>query len=380
MPWLKTSDAAAHHPIVLRALELDEADDRTANELFGFVMRCAVSAAAYETDYVISVGVIKQIAGFSRWKQLTDAAVACGYLFPMKDDQDRVVYRLVQEEDLFHMRLKDEVAWERQQRNDNRDTRLTVPVRKRDGDECRWCGKIVNWRSRKGGRRATYEHLHPGEAGTVDTVVVACGSCNYSRRDDALGWSAKLRPAPDRPYYGADTVEFLASHGVTVKPSDSLPIDVPGDRATTSLTPVEPSDLVEPNPSYEGRTVPSNEQSPGPDSDAVSSEPSTPTPEAPRDVAAVEPTPADAGRTAPAEHRVEPTGGTPSPADLAESGRSRQKPTLSDSEVPGRDGTGRDGKVRAGKKPGSGRTPHPSKNHQPDHGSNRRVRRGRRRR
>lgn len=350
MPWLKVSDQAAQHPIVLRSLDLDDADDRILNELFGFVARCAVSAAAFETDYVLEPGMIKQIAGMSRWKALTDAAVAAGYFVPMRDEDDRLVYKLVEEKDLFHMILREERAWEQQRRNDNRNTRITVPVRKRDGDACRWCGKITRWDSdRKSGRFGTYDHLRPGQAATVDTLVVACNACNSARRDDAASWTGALRPAPDSPYYGEDTVQFLAKHGVTVKPSDTLPMDVPGARARASLIPVEPSKPVEPNPTPAGRTVPGQEQSTGSITER-SSEPGTPTAELHVERPS-EPNPAPAGRTVPVPPRVEPHGQGRGPDDPADIYSSRQITTLPDPDMPGRDGSGRVGPGRNGSTP-----------------------------
>jgi hypothetical protein len=63
VPWLKQGDAAANHPIVLAAVEMEDADDRILNECFGFVGRCATQAAAYEQDYIITVGTAKHMAG-----------------------------------------------------------------------------------------------------------------------------------------------------------------------------------------------------------------------------------------------------------------------------------------------------------------------------
>ena len=40
---------------------------------------------------------------------------------------------------------------------------IIVPVRWRDGDACRYCGKVVNWADRKGGKGGTYDHRMPGQ-------------------------------------------------------------------------------------------------------------------------------------------------------------------------------------------------------------------------
>lgn len=386
MPWLKVSDQAANHPITLRALEMDDADDRTTNELFGFVARCAVSAAAYETDYVISLGVIKQIAGMSRWRPLTETAVECGYFEPLAGDDGRVAaYKLVEEKDLFHMILRDERAWENQRKADNRNTKITVPVRKRDGDGCRWCGKIVRWdNDRKSGRFGTYDHLRPGTAATVDTLVVSCSACNFARRDDAASWNGALRPAPETPYYGEETTKFLAKHGVTVQPADSLPLDVPGDRATTSMHPVETSTPVEPNPATAGRTVPGEDPSSGPRT-VDSSEPGTPAPHGNHRPASMipvetsdpdEPNPASAGRTVPGE---DAGSGLISAGvcDLPGIKLMRQISTLPDLDLSGRDGSGRAGSGQDGSPRVSEGSGHSSKTRPPASRNRRGRRRGR---
>ena len=87
----------------------------------------------------------------------------------------------------------------------------------RDGDQCRWCGVEVYWPGKMSARKGTLDHLKPGEAGTVDTLVVACVRCNSARADDPTGsWdqSHELLPAPERPRYGTFTRGMLERAGV----------------------------------------------------------------------------------------------------------------------------------------------------------------------
>ena len=222
MPWLKQGDAAANHPIVLAAVEMDDADDRILNECFGFVGRCATQAAAYEQDYIITVGTARHMAGsLSRYNALIKAAKYCGYLTEVQveiDGQQRKAFKLVEDNDLFHMILKAEREWNNQRKRDTRDTALTSKVRARDGDACRYCGKSVAWGDTKSGRGATYDHINPGQGGTVDTLVVCCRECNGRRGDDPDStW--KTLPVPAEPLYGPATVAFLEKHGALVQPS-----------------------------------------------------------------------------------------------------------------------------------------------------------------
>lgn len=222
MPWLKQGDAAANHPIVLAPVEMEEADDRIVNECFGFIGRCATQAAAYERDYIITVGTARQMAGsLARYQALIAAAKFSGYITEVLveiDGEQRKAFKLVEDNDLFHMILKAEREWNNQRKRDTRDTALTVKVRQRDGDACRYCGKSVAWGDNKSGRGATYDHTNPGKGGTVDTMVVCCRECNGRRGDDPDSiW--KTLPVPAEPLYGPATVAFIEKHGTPIQPS-----------------------------------------------------------------------------------------------------------------------------------------------------------------
>ncbi|WP_345473729.1 hypothetical protein QMQ05_05705 [Glutamicibacter ectropisis] len=234
MSWLKQSDIAATHPLVLRVLEWKDYDDRLLNEMYGWVNRCATMSAAHDMDYIVEIGQARLFAG-SRYAALRDAAVFCGIFFEkeiteeVKDDEGNVVstrprqvLKLVEEKDLFHMILRSEKEWEAQRQYDNRNPERSGPVRKRDGDECRWCGRITRWDSdRRSARMGTIDHLKPGEKNAKEEDrVVACKSCNSSRQDGD-NWDKELRPAPTNPYYSAATAKWLMEKcGFDVKPTE----------------------------------------------------------------------------------------------------------------------------------------------------------------
>ena len=236
MPWLKVSDTAAQHRIVWRALEIPGASMQSMWSLFGQVLALAVEAAAFKTDYIIERGSVLKFTGTpeAAEKFIADA-MFCGYLtgeVPL--DDGRIAYRLIEDEDLFHMRLREEIDWENRRRNDTRKTSLIVPIRARDGDACRWCGHVVWWGDRKGGRGATYDHLNPGvPAETPDDMVVACRSCNSSRKDNA-GWAVDLLPAPVKPYFSARSAAWLTENGVPTKAS--APSDKPVGRSVVATS------------------------------------------------------------------------------------------------------------------------------------------------
>ena len=236
MPWLKVSDTAAQHRIVWRALEIPGASMQSMWSLFGQVLALAVEAAAFKTNYVVERGSILKFTGTpeAAEKFIADA-MFCGYLTDQVPlDDGRIAYKLVEDEDLFHMRLREEIDWENRRRNDTRKTSLIVPIRARDGDACRWCGHVVWWGDRKGGRGATYDHLNPGvPAETPDDMVVACRSCNSSRKDNA-GWAVDLLPAPVKPYFSAKSAAWLTENGVPTKAS--APSDKPVGRSVVATS------------------------------------------------------------------------------------------------------------------------------------------------
>lgn len=215
MPWVRIGDTSAGHPITLAPLEWIDCDDRLVNELFGFVMRCAAQAGAHVTDYVVSRGTAVLMAGMSRVDILLSVAVFAGYMTEIVLDDGRVAYKLVDtDHDFLHLRLKEEIDWERQQKQDNSNPALIIPVRLRDGDACRWCGNVVNWTARNGGRNGTYDHLEPGnKQTTVQTVVVSCGSCNAARGNgNNIAGNRTLLPEPTDPYFSKYTVDWIKNH------------------------------------------------------------------------------------------------------------------------------------------------------------------------
>ncbi|MDI3331426.1 MAG: hypothetical protein QJR09_11965 [Micrococcus sp.] len=240
MAWLKTSDTSANHPIALAALEFEDADDRLLNELWGFAARCAVMSAQHEQDYVVTIGTARAVAGsIARYQVLSAAAVRAGYFTHVEveaeDGSARPAFKLVEDEDLFHMILKDERAWTNQRKRDTGNASLTVPIRLRDGDACRWCGQVVVWSGdRKSARAGTYDHLTPGEgARTPADMVVACKGCNSARADEENTWDKQLMSPPENPYYSKASVTWLAKYGKSVKATERRRQYTPAPAAAT---------------------------------------------------------------------------------------------------------------------------------------------------
>ena len=212
MAWVRIGDTAATYPKLMSVLGFPGADERTVNELFGFIVRLAIQSGGHLTDYVVDTGTCFMLGG-PRTQELISLGVKAGRLEPVRTSSGQCV-KLVDDPDFIHLRLRKEKEWEQIRRNDNRDMRLLVPVRKRDGDQCRYCGVVVHWRGRKSNRKATYDHVVPGEKATVDTFVVACLRCNSSRQDNPQ-WDDDhpLLDPPEVPKYSKWTAQFLTEGG-----------------------------------------------------------------------------------------------------------------------------------------------------------------------
>lgn len=245
MSWVRVGDNAATNPMIMAAAGIEGADDRLINELTGFIVRAATLSADHQTDYLVDWGTARMLAG-SRTEFLISAALQLGLCREVTDSGVPKL-AIIDDPDFIHLRLKKDVKWERQQRNDTRDLRLTVPVRRRDGDQCRWCQQVVHWRGRKSNVSGTYDHLQPGAPGTVDTLVVACLGCNSERGGNPDIWDAdhQLLDPPAAPLYSQATADFLTANGFPTQANLIRGKDAP------QRPPANPS---APSPGITGRT------------------------------------------------------------------------------------------------------------------------------
>lgn len=98
---------------------------------------------------------------------------------------------IVEETTMLKRRLitTPEREWNQTRQKDIRNRQLTLAVRERDGDTCRYCGDTVTWTDRKSSKRACYSHINIGQgAKTPDDMVIACLLCDHQQsRDYAEG-------------------------------------------------------------------------------------------------------------------------------------------------------------------------------------------------
>lgn len=244
MTWTRGGDTAATYPDLMQVHGFHGADERTVNELFGFLMRCAFQCAAHLTDYVIDAGTAYMMGG-ARTEALIALGVQAGLLTPVEDPLVKK-WTLRADPEFIHIPTRREVEWARQQRKDGSDPRLWTAVVKRDGDNCRWCGIGVQWLGAKTSRSGELDHLKPGEAGTPETMVVACRGCNRARGGDVDVWDSShaLLAVPAHPLYGTHSAKKLSNNGYPTTAnnrSDQAPAHAAAaDPAPTSVRPAAP--------------------------------------------------------------------------------------------------------------------------------------------
>lgn len=356
MAWKKEGDTAVFDPRVLAVLEHPSADSRSVNEVWGFFSRLTSYLALNPNDTgQVAWSVLLTLAqhDVAQLDLLLDQCVAAGLGVLVERPGARPAFQMVQDASFVHVKTKSEISFEQQRQRDNSDDHLVMPVRARDGDACRYCGRVVYWSDRKGNTRGTYDHRPPGRKGTWQTAVVCCGSCNSTRgalqRGDgtpeqklaAADERLPLLPPPPRPYWSPRTREMLHEHAAILRQYGMTPPPLagPDEQPLKPGTPAPGASAATPS----GGARPATGDAPG---EQARSRPET------------EPQRASVVRT-------------------ADSRRSRQIPSMADPDSPGRVGTGRAGEGRAG----AGRAPKaPPGGEPPDRpASRRRGRRGGRR-
>lgn len=241
MAWMKVGDNAATYPPLMSVAGMPGADERTVNEVSGFLFRASTQSAAHSTDYIVEIGTLHML-GFGGAPRLIAFCERAGLMTEVTLENGLKAYKIVADPEFINIRLRAEIEWERQQRNDTRDPGLTIPVRLRDGDNCCWCGVLVHWRGKGTARSGEYDHQNPGEAGTVATMFVSCRGCNAGRGANREAWddTHTRRPAPKQPLYGRWTADLLQKNGYPdIEANVSSDEDQPQTGVATAAAPVQ---------------------------------------------------------------------------------------------------------------------------------------------
>ena len=351
MAWVRVGDEALSHPKLMSLYDVEGAEDISLLEMFGFLMALATYSAKHLTDGVIERGAAFRDGERSRVVHLIDAAVAAELLTWVEVDGAKKL-RLFTDEEFIHVQPREEVMRRRARSRENRDPNKKAAVIFRDGDQCRYCGKVVRWTGPKGYNLGTLDHVDPDSLGDapVEGLVVACYECNSSRGHarEAFDAASPLRPVPSTPYYGVWSAEFLTRYGYEAVPSvdPGTPVDPASEPPARGVLPGRGS----------GAPVDPGRGSSGP-AEAAVRDPGTPE------------------RCASEGPRIRPS------SDLSPNPGPTSKGIKPDTLGSGRDGTGRAGQGRAGQgragtgQAGKGQAGHPRTPQQQTNKRNRRRRR-----
>lgn len=124
--------------------------------------------------------------------------------------------------DWFQMRYDhgEQVKVKRAVRRELKDPKIREAVRLRDGDECRYCGRRVNWKDRRSDAGGTYDHVIPGLAKGPGNIVVCCAKCNRKkaqRRPEQAGMTLRP-PAVTQPRSSQESSPGPSSDGEVSSP------------------------------------------------------------------------------------------------------------------------------------------------------------------
>lgn len=242
MAWVRVGDEALSHPKLMSLYDVEGAEDISIIEMFGFLMALATYSAKHLTDGIIERGAAFRDGERSRVVRLIDAAVAAELLTWVEVDGAKKL-RLFTDEEFIHVQPREEVMRRRARSRENRDPNKKAAVIFRDGDQCRYCGKVVRWTGPKGYNLGTLDHVDPDSLGDapVDGLVVACYECNSSRGHarEAFDAASPLRPVPSMPYYGVWSAEFLTRYGYEAAPSvdPGTPVDPASETPARGVLP-----------------------------------------------------------------------------------------------------------------------------------------------
>lgn len=180
MAWLEIHQALPNHRKTLNAADaLDISPVHMMGHLITFWLWALDNAPSGRLDGISS----RVIARAAQWEGDSEiffkALVDAGWIDKKEDgyeihDWSEYAGKLIQ-------RREEEKEYKKRQHALYGDMRLIKAVRERDGDYCRYCGKTVNWKDRKGADGGTYDHIDPDGDNSVENIVVACRACNSKK-------------------------------------------------------------------------------------------------------------------------------------------------------------------------------------------------------
>ena len=151
----------------------------TCPEAIGLFVMCVTYCSQHETDGIVPDWFLSTLEGSKAKRNRLASALLNAGMFSEHETgyviNDYLEYNPSRDE------LTAERAWRKRKRELHNDPELVAAVRTRDGNRCRYCGSLVNWKDRRGKSGGTYDHVVPRGPNSLGNVVVACRSCNSQK-------------------------------------------------------------------------------------------------------------------------------------------------------------------------------------------------------
>ncbi len=171
MAWLRIDDGIITHPKICQV----------GPEAAWLWITSLCYCRKYLTDGVFPAGVMN-LSGLRGKAQKTAAKrlVDVGLWHEIDEKQSYVVHDFL-EWNPSRADVESSQEWDRRRKDLYADKSLVIQIRKRDGDNCRYCGQVVRWSDRRGPGGGQFDHVIPRGPNTLENIVVACRSCNASK-------------------------------------------------------------------------------------------------------------------------------------------------------------------------------------------------------
>ena len=180
MAWLEIHQSLRDHR---KTYEAADALDVKPVTMMGMLISLWLWAIDNVPDGDITEIRPKTIARAAQWdgdpEELMNVLIDCGWFD--KHDGQILIHDWQEYAGKLIDRREQEKAYRMRQRTLYSNMRVIKAVRNRDGDNCRYCGRIVNWDDRKGAGGGTYNLVDPDGDHSIDNIVVACRACDLKK-------------------------------------------------------------------------------------------------------------------------------------------------------------------------------------------------------
>lgn len=202
--------------------------------------RTAISAIAYANGFGTGGRLTKQQQRSVGATAAVRAQLIAGGLWEELDDGTIEIHDWYEHNGIREEKREKLRSIERRRKALFRDPELRQKVRERDADQCRFCGKNVDFFDRKSTGGGTYEHVDPDGENTLNNVVVACRSCSARKNGKPLN-QARMTLLPAPLTINADQGRGTDSEQIWIKAGSRPDLDlssrararmVTGDRVT----------------------------------------------------------------------------------------------------------------------------------------------------